>query len=105
MSNNIDLRTVFATGTQYQLKNAETPEEQAARLAAEEREHKHQLHMAWAIFWLAVVVIIIISLVGTTLVFSEKPAQVDTGRAILLALSGAVIGFVGGRLSKSNIGK
>ena len=105
MSNNIDLRTLSTTGTQYQLKNADTPEEQAARLATEEREHKHQLNMAWAIFWLAVVVILCISIVGTTLVFSEKPAQVDTGRAILLALSGAVIGFVSGRLSKSNIGK
>lgn len=105
MPNNIDLRNGFPTGTQYQLKNAETPEELAARLATEEREHKHQLNMAWAIFWLAVVVVITVSAAGVALVFSEKLAQAETGRAILLALSSAVIGFVSGRLSKSNIGK
>lgn len=105
MPNSIDLRTFNETGTQYQLKNAETAEEQTARLAAEEREHKHQLKMSWAIFWLAAAVVAAVSITGTALVFSDAPARIETGRVMLLTLAGAVIGFVGGRLSKSNIGK
>ena len=81
----------------------ETPAEETARLAREEREHVFQVRMRWALFWVSVLAVTAAGGVGAYLaVTGQSPEQARMGVTILSSVLTGAFGFLTGRASASS---
>lgn len=86
--------------SRWEWSTQETPAEETARLAREEREHIFQIRMRWALFVAAALALLSAGVVGAIMVFQDKsPEMSRLGVGILSAALSGSLGFLSGRAS------
>ncbi|NIM41343.1 MAG: hypothetical protein GTN84_09580 [Hydrogenophaga sp.] len=79
----------------------ETPTEEQARLAREEREHCFQIQMRWCVFIVSSMALAATAIFGGVLALSSTPETAKLGVGLVSAVLTGSLGFLTGRASVS----